>query len=410
MTQRARDLDRTLVAVARSVRVLAELSWPEDTVQTFLAGWRRGSPALPAVDAQRADYGREIEALEAVRAAADPGHPLEQFIAETAASFATAARMLEEAGTPRFTLLSRALYGAPDDRIAGSQRSHRTAAEHLLELTGQLAAAGVTPAADYCVTADAVRGELEREFAAFFGEAAPAVIVDPRLAAKAAAGATRVRLRSATCFSELDVRQLVEHEGFVHAATAINGRAQPVLTCMALSSPRTTATQEGLATFAELATRVIDIARLRRLALRVLAIGLALDGADYVDVFRFFLDQGQSEDESAHSAMRVFRGGHVRGGVAFTKDTVYLAGLISVHTFFRKAIAESRPELVRRLFAGRLRLSDVVALEASFAAGDVSDARFVPAWAGALPNLAAYLAFSSVASWIDLEAVEIGAS
>ena len=176
-----------------------------------------------------------------------------------------------------------------------------------------------------------------------------------------------MRIRAQTCFSELDVVQLIEHEGFVHAGTALNGRAQPYLTCMGLSAPRTTLTQEGLATLAELTTRTIDIARLRRLALRTVAIQRALDGADYLDVFRFFIASGQSEDESAHSAMRIFRGGDVRGGVVFTKDVVYLCGLTAVHTFLRNAIAERRPHLVRRLFAGRVALPDVHRLESACA-------------------------------------------
>ena len=54
----------------------------------------------------------------------------------------------------------------------------------------------------------------------------------------------------------------------------------------------------------------------------------------------FFLEQGQSELESAHSAARVFRGGDVRGRIAFTKDVVYLCGMVAVHTFLHKAIAE----------------------------------------------------------------------
>jgi hypothetical protein len=176
---------------------------------------------------------------------------------------------------------------------------------------------------------------------------------------------------------------------------------------MGLSSPRTTLTQEGIATLAELTTRAIDIARLRRLALRTVAIQLALDGADYIEVFRFFLEAGQSEDESAHSAMRVFRGGEVRGRVVFTKDVVYLAGLTAVHTFLRKAISESRPHLVRRLFAGRIALPDVHRLDAEFATGHVAEPRFVPEWAQDLHRLAAYLAFSAVINRIDLGAVEL---
>ncbi len=105
--------------------------------------------------------------------------------------------------------------------------------------------------------------------------------------------------------------------------------------------------------------------------------------------------------------MRVFRGGDVRGGVVFTKDVVYLAGLTAVHTFLRKAIAESRPHLVRRLFAGRLALPDVHRLAPAFADGSVAEPRFVPEWAQDIHRLAAYLAFSAVINRIDLGAIEL---
>ena len=52
-------------------------------------------------------------------------------------------------------------------------------------------------------------------------------------------------------------------------------------------------------------------------------------------VYRFFLEAGQSDTDSFSSTQRVFRGVPVTGGAAFTKDTVYLHGLLSVHTFFR---------------------------------------------------------------------------
>ena len=56
---------------------------------------------------------------------------------------------------------------------------------------------------------------------------------------------------------------------------------------------------------------------------------MALRGADFIEVFRFFLDAGQTETDSFASAQRVFRGAPLGGGAAFTKDTVYLHGLLS---------------------------------------------------------------------------------
>lgn len=402
-----RSLDRRLCEVAKGIRVLGMLTWPEGTVQTFLDSHRRGAPRLPEVELTRVDLRAERQALDAILEEADPREPTERFVADTAYSYALAAQMLEARGTPAFTALSRALYGAPSDRLPGATLSHRDAARMLLETTENLSAAGLIEDEQLCLTAESVAEQLRVAFTRFFGDDAPEVTVDRELASKAAAGWKRVRLRAQTCFSPLDVAQLVEHEGFVHAATALNGRAQPYLSCMGLSAPRTTLTQEGLATIAELTTRAIDIGRLRRLALRTVAIQHALDGADFIEVFRFFLESGQSEDESAHSAMRVFRGGDVRGRIAYTKDVVYLCGLTAVHTFLRKAIAENRAHLVRRLFAGRIALPDLHRLDEAFTAGHVAEPRYVPDWAQDLRRLAAYLAFSAVIDRIDLGAVEL---
>ncbi len=59
-----------------------------------------------------------------------------------------------------------------------------------------------------------------------------AVEVDDNLVSKAAAGATRIRIRGQTHFRQDDLEQLVQHEAFVHSLTAINGSRQPQLTAL----------------------------------------------------------------------------------------------------------------------------------------------------------------------------------
>nr|MBP6439824.1 DUF1704 domain-containing protein [Thermomonas sp.] len=164
--------------------------------------------------------------------------------------------------------------------------------------------------------------------------------------------------------------------------------------------------QEGLATFAELITGTIDIGRMKRISLRIIAIDMALKGADYIDVFRFFLDSGQTESDSFTSAMRVFRGVPVTGGHAFTKDTVYLHGLLSVHTFFRWALKNQRLKLVRYLFAGKMALHDVLSLEPYFDSGWIAPALYIPHWVARANGLAGMLAFSLFANRIRLDRVE----
>ena len=53
---------------------------------------------------------------------------------------------------------------------------------------------------------------------------------------------------------------------------------------------------------------------MRRLAARVLAIDLAENGADFLDLYRFYRERGAREDDAIEDARRVVRGGVVAGG------------------------------------------------------------------------------------------------
>lgn len=393
------DLDRQLVTLAGQVQVLSRLSWPEQAVAPLAEALRRGErPALPSAPPVTDLDGEVPKQLEHLAAAADTGHPAGAFLAATAESYAAAARMVAAAGTPRFRELTREIYGGPRDALASDNpRTHLDFARDIVDETEELDEPTRQSAQDFCVTAQSIVEDLNRRIVEVFRPGEVRVVVDPALSAKAAAGATRIRIRGQTCYSTFDIEQLLQHEAFVHAATARNGLDQPQLTALGRGAPRTTATQEGLATFAELVTGTMDLTRLRRIALRVCAVDLAEQGADLVDVSLFFLEKGQSPFEAAHSAVRVFRGGDPRGGVAFTKDTVYLRGLVSVHAFLHRAIVERAPERIPRLFAGRLTLHDVERLEELFVAGDLVAGPRLPPWAQKLPSLAASLMFTRLA-------------
>ncbi|MSP24821.1 MAG: DUF1704 domain-containing protein [Myxococcales bacterium] len=399
-------LDRRLVKVASSIRVLGALSFPEQAAESFLASWRRGEPTLPEAPEPAPVKADKLDELTRICHEADREDPLGRFVYDTALSYRKVSAMLASMGSKEFHEVSRDLYGGPSDRLLGTDRTHLEAADHLLEATRLLAKATPDDGEEE-LSPEQVAAELRIRLDAFFVDDRIEVTLDDNLSAKAAASATRVRLRSSTRFTNCDVDQLVEHEAFVHSATALNGRKQPTLSCLSLGAPRTTATQEGIATFAELITGAIDLTRLRRLALRIRAVHLAEDGADFIDVFRYLLAVGETELESVHTSLRVFRGGDVRGGRPFTKDVVYLRGLIGVHTFLRKAIAEVRPELVRRLFVGRLTIGDVLAMEESFSEGDIVPPRYVPAWAENIRGLSAYLAFSMITGDIRINDVSM---
>jgi uncharacterized protein (TIGR02421 family) len=398
-------LDARMVGAARGIRLLTLVSWPIDVQERFVEGHARGRDALPEVAYPVLDFTGARRELDAIAAAADPDHPLGAYLVESARSWSIAAQLLESLGTAAVCTHSVALYGRPDDPLPGSGPSAREAARHFIDIANELDRELLSPAEQVTISATALQLQLQADLDRYFGSRVIAVELDPGMIAKAAAGARRIRLRSGAEYTDYDHHQLLQHEAFVHSLTALNGREQVVLGSLALSSPRTTATQEGLAVFAEQITGNIDIERMKRVSLRIEAIAMALDGAGFIEVFRYFLDAGQSAQESFASAQRVFRGVPLSGGHAFTKDAVYLRGLIGVHTFFRWALRQGRLRLCRQLFAGKMTLGDVQRFAPLFEAGVLQPPRWLPHWVSRANGLAGMLAFSLFANRIRLDSV-----
>ena len=393
--------DRELVSVAKGIKILSLVAWPPRMATDFIDGWKKGRPKIPSPPDIAQGFEEQIPVLERL---AHPlaDHPVAHYLAKTADSYLLSAKLLNNAGTPSFTEISRELYGEPGTVLTAGGPTNLDAAQKLLAALEELAKVRSdddTPN----LSAEQARDTLADRFGGFFKADKVEVVVDEGLASKAGAGAERVRLRGGARFSQNDVRQLVQHEGFVHTATALNGRKQTHFKSLSLPAPRTTATQEGLATFAEFITNSIDLNRLRRIALRVVGVHQALEGADFIDLFRLFLEGGQGERESFHSAMRCFRGGDPKGRIAFTKDVVYFRGLVKTQAFFLKVLTERKVETVKDLFAGRMTWDDASEFGPLFRSGSIKQPKYVPEWASALDRLAAYLAFSNLTHRLPTE-------
>lgn len=397
------QLDAQLVEAVGDIKLLGLTSWPAALQAPFLASVARGQPVLPQVDYPKLDFSDTRQALAKISARCDPSHPLGQYVQRSAQSWDLAAGLLESLGTAAVDGYSVQLYGAPEQPLPGHGPSTREAARHFIQIAQELDHELLAPEEQVPVSATALMLQLQSDLDAFFESRIIQVQLDPELISKAAAGPTRIRLRTSARFSAYDRAQLFHHEALVHSLTALNGREQPHLPSLALSSPRVTATQEGLATFAEQITGSIDIERLKRISLRTEAIAMAREGADFIQVFRYFCDAGQNHEESFASAQRVFRGVPTVGGAAFTKDTVYLRGLVSVHTFFRHMLAEDRLQICRWLFAGKMSLTDAIEFAPLFEEGILRPPRWLPHWVSRANGLAGMLAFSLFANRIRMD-------
>jgi uncharacterized protein (TIGR02421 family) len=403
--KKIKEIDGAIFLAARKINVRSALSWPVGSDELFLEGWRRGQAKLPTVHIPAPNLTLSVTALTELAAQCDPTDPVEKFLCETASSYADAGNMLMAVGTSDFTRLSVRIYGRPDTIYKTQTFSAVESARFFLEVTEKLLGDHhlKTPAMD--ITAEDFATWLKSEVDEFFIHDTVEVMIDQAMSAKASVNSTRIRIRGNAMFSQLDKDQMLFHEALVHTATQLNGKKQTRLQCLGLAAPRTTRAQEGLAVLAELITNAMDITRLRRIALRVIAIQKALEGADFVDVFTFFLQSGQSEQESVRSTQRIFRGGAVKDGIVFTKDAVYLQGLLEVHTFLRLAIRENRPGLIQNAFAGRLTLADALRLDPLFESGWLIGPTYMPMWANDLRRLSASLAYSAFVANVRLDKI-----
>jgi uncharacterized protein (TIGR02421 family) len=401
-TERLREASLLLRAAESRVRVLRSIEWEPGVRERFLA---TGGRELPRPSYTRTDVAPTHEALAEARRVVDPGAPGARWLARAAGSIETGARMLEAVGTRAFHRHSSALYGGPRSVLVDAKVTPLDLAVDLDTNLASLEVFDLDLAPDARTSAEEVAARLGLEAARIFGAEAPLVEVVDGLASKAIAGPRRVRLRRGATFTDLDVLQLVEHELRIHVATALAGRAQEHLPLLSVGHPGITRTQEGLAVLAEVVTRATDPARMRRLAARVLAIHMAEDGADFREVYRFFRERGAREEDAFEDARRVMRGGVIEGGAPFTKDVVYLDGLLRVQNFLRVAVQLRRLDLIRLLFVGKVAIADVPDLAELRAEGLLAPARYLPTWALDLRPLVATMAFSGFLNRVDLPAV-----
>lgn len=398
---RYREVSRILHEAGKHLTVLARLGWPAETRERFLAS---GAATLPEVAYSPIDPAPAIEGATAARRLLHPGGIVDDWLEREAAAVEATARMLAAVGTADFHRYSAELYGAPTRPLPADPATPLALAGQVHRSIEELTAVRLLAPAERDRTAEQVAAELEPAVRSHFGDDAPAIQIVEELSANALATASRIKLRHAARFTRKDAAQLLNHEAYIHVGTALNGRAQPDLPHLALGHPGTTRTQEGLAVFSEFVSGELELDRLRRLADRVLAVQMACDGASFVDVYRWFLERSPSPEQAFEAARRIYRGSPLEGGAPFTKDCVYLSGLLGVLTFVRAAFAADRADTLGLLFVGKLDLSAIPALAELRVAGLCRPGRFMPPWAIDPGWVLTYLTLGTFMAGVDLTA------
>lgn len=391
------QLDSQLVTVAKEIKILSSIAISRETQQEFLDSVTANNPIIPTIPKPNINFTAHYDEITKIIAECDSSDPIGAYIAKTAHSYQEAIQLVTAATTPDFLNHSYLLYGHPSDKIKSRNQTILQVADQFLTQIEPFVKNARTQAEETKITPTALALAIQAQADQTLGPNTVEVVCDPTLSSKATAGATRIRIRSHASFSKYDLPQLINHELLVHTLTAQNGRNQPHLQSMSLGAPRTTETQEGIAVFSELITKSMDIMRLRRITLRVHAINMGINGANFIEVFNFFKANGYDTLESANSAFRVFRGGDPHGGTVFTKDLIYLGGLLSVQDYITKSVASGNANSIPLLLSGRLATEDCESLAEAYAQKFILPPKFQPEWAKDFSTLAPQLIFSPTA-------------
>ncbi len=404
-----RERLRRVDALARNgarVKVLEAVAWPRRVEERFFA---HGAGSLPEVayDVDRDHLEERIRDCTREERALDGDDVVSAWLRATVRSLRDACRLVLAVGTADFHRISKELYGGPRSRFHGGTTRTLDLAQHVLD---RLRPHGRDEAADdpdespldAHALAEMLRSRVAREYPGMD----VTVVVDADATAKVVAGVNRVRVRADATFGHHEAEGLWHHEIGTHALTGQNGAVQEGAGLLRGGGPRSTRTQEGLAVFAELHHHCATSERMQRLARRVVLCDMAEQGASFLDLYRHLVDRGTAPRDAWLDAQRICRGGLLEGGAPFTKDTVYLAGLLDVQAFLSAVVREGFRDEMELLVSGRIALEDLTALVHLRRRGLVRRPRFLPSWLRGWRTLVAEFGFLSFLDAIALRDVE----
>ncbi len=413
--QTIRDLSDRIVEAQRPIRILDAIKWDSSVEQAFFDS---GCSELPLVDA--AYYGnkppgfdpaakrKELHDIERdITRSLGQYNPVGLIMTRMCREYRMVVRMIEARGTADFSSLSQELYGSATDVFHAGEptladlgvmmSSSLTNIDKSLYIEEEPKTIEGAQAVEY------LEGRLAETFAST--GAAVRVMLSDGIVADAAAGSDYIKIRKEARFNARDLKLLEIHEGWVHLGTTINGRNQPVCTFLSKGPPSSTITQEGLALFMEIITFTSHPARLRRITNRIQAVHQAEQGATFIDVFRFFRDQGFGERESFTNTSRVYRGSTPTGG-PFTKDLSYSKGFILVYNYICLAVRQGKLGRIPMLFCGKTTLEDVKVLSQLVEEGIVEPPKFLPPQFSDINALTAWMCYSNFLNVLNLKQIE----
>ena len=411
--QKIRALSDRIVALQQPIRILDAIKWDDSIKVDF---FQNKCQRLPNVDLE---YYRkhplpfdpdELTAafhalIRQIKNELGNYTSISRIMIRLCEEYCQAIQMINSRGKKLFSELAMEMYGAPTDAFYPNGPRLSDLGTLLGDILKKLGTSLETSADEKKYSAEEAVDILQKKLSNYFHEKDRiTVTLSDNIIADASAGADCIKLNRHVKFSERDLRYLEVHEGWVHVGTTLNGLLQPVCTFLSKGSPTSSITQEGLAVITEIFTFSSYPSRLLRITNRVRALQMVSDGANFLDVFRFFLAQGRSEQESYHYSVRVFRGSTPDGG-PFTKDLSYTKGFVMLYNCIRLAVGHGMVDRIPLFFVGKTLIEDIPTLYELKKQGLIEPPKYMPPQFRDLAALSSWMGLSLFLNKFDLEAV-----
>jgi len=406
-----RGLSERIVDAQKPIRILNAIKWPAQVQADFFAKKCKEPPKVDAnVYANNVlNFDPEQKAEELYAIERDIRRQLGQFsgianiMLRMCREYREVVRLIMARGTEEFPKISQELYGSAQDAFYAGAPTLRDLAK-LVSTTLSSSRLEYDPLNAKTFSSEKAVHILRERLQQYFHDPDEQVHVkiSDEILADASAGAEWIKLRSDAMFSEREIRVLEVHEGWVHVGTTLNGLAQPVCTFLSKGPPSSTLNQEGLAIIMEIFTFSSYPQRVLRLTHRVTAIDMVEQGAEFLDVFRFYQEQGFTEEESYSATVRVFRGCPSHKG-PFTKDLSYSKGFVLIYNYIRLAIRNNLAHHIPLLFLGKTTLEDLPVLFDLIQEGIVTPPKYLPPQFSDLAALTAWMTYSLFLNKLSLD-------
>lgn len=413
LLQQVRKLSDRMVELQAPIRVLDAVNWDKEVRQQFFANKAQKLPEVTPEMYQQRDLGFDPRALrhafsdleQEISRSIGQLNPMARLMKRMCNEYRQVLRMLESRGTPDFHHYSVELYGHPHDVFHAGDPTLAELAIMLEEPLVQLIDHEVLPDESKDISAEDAVVYLDKVLSQSMPGLNAQVILSDGIVSDAAAGSDYIKLNKDVKFSHRELDLLEAHEGWIHVGTTQNGLAQPYLTCLAKGTPSSTVTQEGLAVLTEIITLRSTPKRLSKLVNRIRAVTLAADGADFIEVYRYLIGKGVSEDDSYTIASRTFRGS-LPNGMPFTKDLAYIKGFVLTYNFFRVAVQKGRIDLLQLLLVGKIQLEDFRLITELHEQGIVAGPKFLPPHFQDMRGLVTWLSFGRFIGSLKFDQLE----